>query len=71
MSILGRKIDFVANCIAESSAYFFIFLPSLIFTTIIELKIRKNLIFPLKIFDSRWLISSFSHITDDSLDFNR
>ena len=39
---VGRKVDFVGNCFAESTAYFFFSILNFIFIPNIEIKFFKN-----------------------------
>ena len=50
MNTSGRKIDFVGNCIPESTAYFFIKTLKLIFTHFIEIRIFEKQFLALKNF---------------------
>ena len=60
---MGRKINFVGNCIADSTAYFFIIILCLIFTPFIEIKIKKNTSLVQKICSRRPILDNYWEFT--------
>ena len=69
MKTLDPKIDFLGNDMAESTLYFSFLILNFIFTPTNEIKIFENQVFVKKKICSRRLISNFSYIAEDSLDF--
>ena len=65
MTTIEGNIDFVGDCIAESTAYFFVIILDFIFTPLIEIKIfeRRCLAFKKIFLDFKFLTHSE---TDDS-----
>ena len=68
---IGHKIDFIGNCIAESTAHIFVIYLNFRYTHIISIEFFEKKILPCKKISSGRPISNFLQISEDSLDFVR